>query len=153
MKEQTEKRPLEGFFRALVAGRCTESNKKKRETKGNNVITPRKGIKVDWITDELHGNDILPFRNFFFSVFTQFSSSFDAPPEKVLEYRSVRQMWQHACRIDVGWDGCTGRKTEVSVNELAAATTSKGADDDVKSSSPTIGPAGQLRSASCSYSD
>ncbi len=47
---------------------------------------------------------------------------------KVLEYRSVRQMWQHACRIDVGWDGCTGRKTEVSVNELAAATTSKGAD-------------------------
>jgi hypothetical protein len=141
------------IFRALAAGRCTESNKKKEKPKGITSSPPRKGIKVDWITDELHGNDILPFRNFFFSVFTQFSSSFDAPPEKVLEStRSVRQMWRHACRIDVGWDGCTGRRTEVSVNELAAVTT-KGADDDVKSSSPTIGLAGQLRSASCFYSD
>lgn len=32
---------------------------------------------------------------------------------------------QNRCGV---WDGCTGRRTEVSVNELAAATTSKGAD-------------------------
>jgi hypothetical protein len=81
MKEQTEKRPLEGFFVPWLPG-VEPSQIKKGETKGNNVITPRKGIKVDWITDELHGNDILPFRNFFFSVFTQFFLFLTLHPKK-----------------------------------------------------------------------
>jgi hypothetical protein len=90
---------------------------KKGETKGNNVITPRKGIKVDWITDELHGNDILPFRNFFFSVFTQFFLFLTLVPKSsgIHPERSTNVATRVQNRCGVGWmygeeDGSVGQR-------------------------------------------